>query len=139
MAWMGIDYGARRIGLAHSDSGILASPHSTIAHASTVEATVEAIERVAGPLEVDRFVVGIPRSNRPHPHSLKKFERFADALRQKTCKEVVLWDESLSTVEALERRRERGRSGRNNPRPIDQEAATIILQSYLDHQSGRTS
>jgi len=139
MAWMGIDYGTRRIGLSTSDSGILASPHSTISRSETLEATIDAIERIAGPLEVDRFVVGFPRTNRPHPHSLRKFERFADALRQKTCKEVVLWDETLSTVEAVERRRERGKSSRNNRRPIDQEAATIILQSYLDHQSRRTS
>lgn len=139
MAWMGIDYGTKRIGLSHSDSGILASPHSTISRGQTVEATIEAIERIALPLEVDRFVVGFPRTNRPHPHSLRKFEQFADALRQKTCKEVVLWDETLSTVEAVERRRERGKSSRNNRRPIDQEAATIILQSYLDHQSRRTS
>lgn len=139
MAWMGIDFGTKRIGLSHSDSGILASPHSTIPSAGTVEATVEAIERIAGTLDVEGFVVGIPRTNRPHPHSLQKFEQFADALRQKTCKEVVLWDETLSTVEAIERRRERGQSGRNNRRPIDQEAATIILQSYLDHQSRRTS
>lgn len=139
MAWMGIDFGTKRIGLSHSDSGILASPHSTIPSSATMEATVEAIERIAGPLEIDRFVVGIPRTNRPHPQSLRKFEQFAAALRQKTCKEVVLWDETLSTVEALERRRERRQSGRNNRRPIDQEAATIILQSYLDHQSRRTS
>lgn len=139
MAWMGIDYGTRRIGLSHSDSGILASPHSTIPSGPTIEATVEVIERIAGSLDVDRFVVGFPRTNRPHPHSRKKFEQFADALRQKTCKEVVLWDETLSTVEAIERRRERGKSGRHNRRPIDQEAATIILQSYLDHRSRRTS
>jgi RNase H-fold protein (predicted Holliday junction resolvase) len=52
----------------------------------------------------------------------------------------VLWDESLSTVEAAERLRASGRSRREAQKDIDMHAAAVILQSYLDDQArGRSS
>ena len=128
---MGIDLGARRIGIAVSDSGVVATPQSVMRNEGDV---IAKLERLARELEVETFVVGVPR--RPRSEADPKYQRFADELRQRTCKEVVLWDESLSTVEASERLRASGRSRREAQQQIDMHAAAVILQSYLD-RAGR--
>lgn len=130
---MGIDLGAKRIGIAVSDSGVLASPHSVIRNEGDV---IAKLERLGNELEAETFILGIPR--RTHASAAEeKFRTFAEELRQRTCKQVVLWDESLSTVEASEQLRARGRSRRDAQRDIDMHAAAVILQSYLDEQSRR--
>jgi putative transcription antitermination factor YqgF len=65
----------------------------------------------------------------------RKFRELADALRQTTCKEVVLWDEALSTIEASDHLRAAGRSRRDAQRDIDMHAAAVILQGYLGRPS----
>jgi len=127
-----IDLGARRIGIAVSDSGVLATPHSVLRNEGDV---VAKLANLGSELGAETFVLGIPR--RTHASAAeKKFEDFAEALRQKTCKPVVLWDESLSTVDAMERLRAAGRNRREAQKDIDMHAAAVILQSYLDHESG---
>jgi putative Holliday junction resolvase len=131
---IGIDLGSRRIGVAVSDSGSVATPHSVVRNEGDVIAKLETLARE---LEAETFVVGIPRRTHPSAND-EKFRRFADSLRQRTCKEVVLWDEALTTVEASERLRAMGRSRRDAQRDIDMHAAAVILQSYLDDRAGRT-
>ena len=136
---MAIDLGAKRIGIAVSDSGVVASPHSVLRNEGDV---VEKLARLAGELEAEELVVGIPK--RTHASSVndraeQKYRDIADALRQKTCKPVVLWDESLSTVEAMERLRAAGKNRREAQKDIDMHAAAVILQSYLDDASRRPS
>lgn len=132
---IGIDLGARRIGIAVSDTGVIATPHSMMRNEGDV---LEKVARLGSEIGAATFVVGIPR--RAHAGaSEEKYRRFADALRQKTCKQVVLWDESLSTVEAAERLRAAGRTRREAQKDIDMHAAAVILQSYLDDLAGRTS
>jgi putative Holliday junction resolvase len=130
---IGIDLGARRIGIAVSDSGILATPHSVLKNEGDV---IARLEQLARELEAEAFVVGIPRRNHPGAGEAK-YERFAEELRQRTCKQVELWDESLSTVEASEKLRATGRNRREAQSQIDMHAATVILQSYLDDRAGR--
>jgi putative Holliday junction resolvase len=123
---MAIDYGARRIGIAVSDSGTLATPHSVLRNEGDI---VETLANLARDLAADTIVVGIARN-------AQKFHDLAERLRQKTCKRVVLWDEALSTVEAAEQLRAGGRKRRDAQRDIDMHAAAVILQSYLDHHGG---
>ncbi len=132
MSFIGIDLGTRRIGIAVCDSGVMATPHSVLRNEGDV---IAKLEHLARELEAETFVVGLPK--RMHASaSEQKFRDFADALRQRTCKQVVLWDESLSTVEAMEQLRASGRNRREAQKDIDMHAAAVILQSYLD---GRTS
>ena len=123
---IGIDLGARRIGIAVSNSGVVATPHSVLRNEGDVMAK---LERLARELEAETFVVGIPKHAKTNE---QKFHDFAEALRQRTCKQVVLWDESLSTVEAMERLRAAGRNRREAQKDVDMHAAAVILQSYLD-------
>jgi putative Holliday junction resolvase len=128
MSIMAIDYGARRIGIAVSDSGSIATPHSVLRNEGDI---VEKLATLATALGAETIVVGIARGE-------KKFRELAERLRQKTCKAVVLWDEALTTVEAAEQLRAGGRRRRDAQREIDMHAAAVILQSYLD-AAGRPS
>ncbi|HVR42568.1 MAG TPA: Holliday junction resolvase RuvX [Thermoanaerobaculia bacterium] len=132
MAIVAIDYGARRIGVAVSTSGVLASPHSVLAHPGDLAALVASIAEIGAEVGAERYVVGLPRRSRSGSAdpALEPYRRLAEALGQKTRKEVVLWDESHTTTEAASLRRERG--GRRRRDPIDREAAAVILQAYLD-------
>jgi len=135
MAIIGIDFGARRIGMAVSDSGVVATPHSVIRNEGDA---IEKIARAGAELEAELYVVGIARRAMSGSGE-ERFRNFAEALRQRTCKPVVLWDEAPTTVEASEKLRAAGRSRRDAEREIDMHAAAVILQSYLDAQARRTS
>src|ERR1041385_7379673 len=102
MSIMAIDWGARRIGVAVSDSGTIATPHSVVCNEGDI---IETLSNLARELDAETIVVGVAR-NAP------KFHDLADRLRQKTCKRVVLWDEALTTVEAAAQLRAGGRNPR---------------------------
>jgi len=125
---MAIDYGARRIGVAVSDSGVLASPHSVVPNEGDI---IGRLADLAAELEATTIVVGIPRRQFRDPRE-KTFRDFAERLRQKSCKEVVLWDEELTTADAASQLKAAGRNRREAQRDIDMYAAAVILQSYLD-------
>jgi len=132
---MAIDYGARRIGVAVSDSGVLASPHSVVPNEGDI---IGRLADLAAELEATTIVVGIPRRQFRDPRE-KTFRDFAERLRQKSCKEVVLWDEELTTADAASRLQESGHKRRQAQRDIDMYAAAVILQSYLDEMQRRLS
>jgi putative holliday junction resolvase len=119
-----LDLGGRRIGIAISDS-VMRNEGDVIAK----------LANLARELDAETFVVGIPRRTHASAND-QKYRDFAEELRQKTCKQVVLWDESLSTVEASERLRASGRNRREAQKEIDMHAAAVILQSYLDETRG---
>ena len=132
---MAIAYGGRRIGIAVSDSGVVATPHSVVKNEGDVIAKLATLARDVG---AETIVVGLPR--RAHESAAeRKFRDLAERLRQTTCKEVVLWDETLSTAEAAAQLRDRGVGRREAQRDIDMHAATVILQSYIDARAGRPS
>lgn len=135
MSIIAIDYGGRRIGVAVSDSGTFARPHSVVKNEGEV---VEKLASLVRELDAETIVVGVPR--RPYSNDgEQKFRDFAERLRQKTCKVVVFWDEALSTTEAARHLRDNGRKRREAQREIDMHAAAVILQSYLDDLARRAS
>ncbi|HEY0594015.1 MAG TPA: Holliday junction resolvase RuvX [Thermoanaerobaculia bacterium] len=139
MTTLAIDYGTRRIGIAVSTSGVLATPHAIIPNEGSLDAVVDRIAALGEEIGAERYVVGLPRRTRSGSAdpALAPYRALADALGQKTRKEVVLWDEAFSTTEAAAKRRERGgRPRRRSSESIDMEAAAIILQSFLD-EAGR--
>ena len=135
MSIIAIDYGGRRSGVAVSDSGTIARPHSVLKNEGEV---LDKLASLVRELDAQTIVVGVPR--RPHSNDgAQKFRDFAERLRQKTCKVVVLWDETLTTTEASRHLRENGRKRREAQREIDMHAAAVILQSYLDDLARRAS
>ena len=135
MAIVAVDYGTKRIGIAVSESELIASPHSVIDNRGR-EAVLSDLLAIAEEYGAGTFLIGIPL--RPGGgDSETRIRDFAEALRQKSCREVVLWNEGYSTTEAASRRRELGKSRRGERAEIDMQAATIILQSYLDERNRR--
>ncbi len=123
--WLGIDYGAKRVGLATADEPArLARPLATVAPAELVSA----IEQ-AGPF--DALVIGLPRSldGTDTPQTLA-VRRFADDRLADLAPELVFQDEAGTSSLARDRLEAAGRPYR--PEQIDAEAAAIILQDYLD-------
>jgi putative holliday junction resolvase len=139
--WLGIDYGARRIGLALSDAtGTLASPWrllerppSESATLTLVLATVEELRRDEDGLTA--IVVGWPRRLDGSPTTQTPIvEAFVRALAARVALPVILQDERLSSHEAETRLAARERDWRRRKKKLDAAAAAIVLQDYLDHR-----
>lgn len=130
---LGIDFGRSRIGVAVSDElRLLAHP------LETVPAGKNAIARIAeivSEKNIDNVVVGIPRnmdgSFGPAADETLKF--FAELVAALPC-EIAKWDERLTTVAAHRALREAGKKTRSTRGYVDQVAAQMILQGYLDRQ-----
>ena len=130
---MGIDYGTARIGIALSDElQMLAHPAETIAVAKVAD-PVARIVAIVQEKNVERIVVGLPRHmNGSVGASADAATHFAKKLEARVECEVKTWDERLSTVAAQNALRAAGKSTRQSRGYIDQVAAQILLQSYLD-------
>lgn len=142
MRVVGVDVGARRIGLAVSDpSATLARPLGcvtvTALDASAVARVREEVERLRQDEDgVATIVVGLPRRLNGLPNEMTaKVEAFASRLGQACALPVVLQDERLSSHEAEALLAERMRDWRDRKRVLDAASAALILQDYLDaHQ-----
>ena len=127
-----LDLGDARIGVAISDPDRrLALPIGTVQTGPPED--VKAIVALAAGNAVTLIVVGHPRSmsGESGPRA-RHAERFAAVLRDALDLPVELHDERLSTVEAERSLREAGVLGARRRQVVDQTAATVILQAYLD-------
>jgi len=133
---MGLDVGDRRIGVALSDeTATLASALTTFAVAGTRK-DATAVAALAREHEVSTVVVGLPLNmDGSQGPQAEKVLRFVEALRRRTAVPVITRDERLTTVEAHERLREAGLGWRARKRVVDQAAAVVILQEYLDERA----
>jgi putative Holliday junction resolvase len=130
---LGIDLGKARVGLAISDElGMLAHPLETFS-VQQKNALIERVAEIAREKEVECVVVGLPRNmdGSMGPAATETLA-FVDQLRAKLSCAIVTWDERLTTVAAHRVLREAGRSTRTTRGQVDQVAAQMILQGYLD-------
>jgi len=139
MRVIGIDFGARRLGLALSDpSATLARPWRTVERrGSDADAAAWLAREVDNLAAADEglaaVVLGLParldgRDNRLTP----RVRQFAAALQARVSVPVVFQDERLTSREAEQRLAEREPDWRKRKQRIDAAAAAIILQDYLD-------
>ena len=129
---LGLDLGQARIGVAISDPDRrVALPLGTVRTGAPED--VKAIASIVREQEVEAVVVGHPLSmSGQSREAADHAERFAEALRGFLGLPVHLQDERLSTVQAERDLAARGLRGRERREVIDQTAATVILQAYLD-------
>jgi putative Holliday junction resolvase len=132
-----IDLGSRRIGVAVSDgSGILASPRCTVERSGDAAADRAAVVAVILDAEARHLVVGLPLSldGKRRTAAVAAVEE-ADALRsllEPHGIDVEMYDERLTTVSAEHSLAAAGHSGRARRRVVDQAAAAVLLQAWLD-------
>jgi len=137
---MGLDIGDKRTGVALSDPlGIIASALTVIERTSD-EAAVKKIIDLARENEVERIVVGMPRSmDGSLGKQAQAVQSFIDLLKEGTRIPIVSWDERLSTVAAERAMLEVGMKRDKRKKRRDSLAAAFILQGYLDCESSRAS
>jgi putative Holliday junction resolvase len=137
---LGIDLGEARIGLAISDElGMLAHPLETVRVRETRD-VLSHIARIVVRDEVNVVVVGLPRNmDGSYGPAAETARAFADRLRTKISAEIVLWDERLTSVAAQRALHEAGLNTKKSRPILDQVAAQLILQGYLDRWQAQSA
>ena len=130
---LGIDHGDARIGLAISDElGMLAHPLETI-HLTPHSDPIERIVEIVGRDQIGMIVLGLPRNmSGTYGPAAEKVRLFAEQLKARVTCPVKLWDERLTSVAAQKSLHQSGKNIKNSRAVIDQVAAQLILQGYLD-------
>jgi len=133
MRVLALDVGDRRTGVALSDeTATLASPLTTLARIGPRK-DLAAIRELVIRHQVSLIVVGLPlRLDGTVGPQAEKVQAFARSLEQSVRVPIVLRDERLTSVDAEERLRATGRTRRGRKAALDQAAAALILQGYLD-------
>lgn len=129
---LGVDYGKRKIGLAITD-GVLAEPHKVI----KVRNQGEAVKKVVKAIQVEQVgqvVIGISEGE-----MAKETREFGKKLEEELGAPVVYQDETLTTQEAQELSQKAGIRRKKRRALEDAYSATLILQSYLDSLTFKSS
>ena len=133
-----VDHGRKRVGLAVCDAlGITVRGLDTVVRTGTADdavlAVAKAIREAGG---VERILVGLPLHDDGRESEMSAEARaFGEALGRALSLPVVLFDETLTSWEAEEELKARGRSIRDAQRSgeVDRAAAVALLRSYLRH------
>jgi putative Holliday junction resolvase len=130
---MGLDVGARRIGIAVSDPlGITAQGLETLQRRNK-RTDLAALERVIREYAVREIVVGLPlRMSGAEGTQSDKMQLFAEDLRKRFRLPVHLWDERLTSAEANRLLRETEISIEKRAKAVDRMAAILILQGWME-------
>lgn len=126
--YLGLDVGTVRIGVAAADDSVkIAFPVTTIANETD---SFTEIQKLIDRHSASAVVIGLPRNSKGEETEQSKFSR--DFAAKLTSKGIIVkfQDESLTSVTAEQRLQERKKP--YTKADIDAEAATIILQDYID-------
>ena len=137
--YLALDVGSKRVGIAVSDElGLTAQPVLTLERRRNQREDLRSIARLCRRFGVAGIVVGNPLtlSGEAGPQAAK-VQSFAAELGELTALPIHLWDERLTTHEAHQLLYEAGHALQDHRRLVDQVAATMILQSFLDRQVDR--
>jgi putative Holliday junction resolvase len=136
---LGIDWGTKRHGVALSDGmRIAARGLTTLERPRTRAAEFDALAALCAEHEVAQVVVGLPfhMDGRPGDHA-EDIARWAHALAGRLGLPVELADERRTTLAAQDHLRSMGVKGKAQKGRVDQVAAAVLLQSWLDGAAGR--
>lgn len=142
MRIMGLDFGTKTVGVAISDPlMVTAQPVETITRksANKLRQTLARIEELIVENCVELIVLGYPKNmNNTVGERAQACEAFKEDLERRTALPVILWDERMTTVESERILMAGGVRRENRKAVIDQMAAVLILQSYMDAQNRDT-
>ena len=133
MRILGLDYGSVTVGVAVSDALLItAQPVEVIKRKSETKLrqTLARLEEIIAEYEVDKIVLGYPKNmNNTLGERVERTEEFKEKLEKRTGLEVVLWDERLTTVSAMEVLKEGGVRRENRKAYVDKIAAERVYRS----------
>jgi putative Holliday junction resolvase len=132
---MGLDVGSKTVGVAVSDElGFSAHPITTVRR-TNLKQDLRELARLIDEKQVGRIVVGLPLNmNGTEGSRATESRKLGDALSEQTKLSVIYWDERLTTVAAEKSLLEADVSRKKRKEVIDQVAACLILQGWLDSQ-----
>ena len=133
MIIMAVDLGKARTGIAASDkTEYLASPVKVIKEHNR-ERLLTAVSETAREIKAELVVVGLPKNmDGTEGESAKNAREFAGLLAEELSIDVKLWDERCTTITAHGYLNDTNTRGKKRKAVIDEVAATVILQSFLD-------
>ena len=133
MIIMGIDLGAARTGISLCDKdNILAYPFCLIEE-NNLNVISEKVANISKENNVERIIIGNPKNmNGSIGNSAENILKFKEILTRYLDIDILLWDERLTTVSAQRNFASLNIKSKKYKKKIDEEAATIILQSYID-------
>lgn len=136
MRILGLDYGSVTVGVAVSDALLItAQPVEVIKRKreTKLRQTLARLEELIIEYEVQKIILGYPKNmNNTLGERVLRTEEFKEKLEKRTGLEVILWDERLTTVSAMEVLKEGNVRRENRKGVVDKIAAALILQGYLD-------
>lgn len=136
MRWMGLDFGTKTVGVAISDElGITAQPIETITRKANTKLrrTLARIEQLVDEYSVTEIVLGYPKNmDNSEGTRVEQTKQFGQMVEKRVNLPVIFWDERLTTVESERILIEANIRRENRKAYIDQMAAVLILQSYMD-------
>ena len=141
MRILGVDYGDSRIGVAVSDLlGWTASGVETVKNTGNMRKAADRVAELAGLMEATEIVVGLPRNmdGSLGPRAEKTLD-FIELLKSRVKIDIIPWDERLSTKAANRIMHEVGMKTSKKKGSVDQIAAVLILQGYLDKLRNRNN
>ncbi len=137
MRILGLDFGSKTTGVAVSDDLLLTAQGVEIIRRKAptkLRQTLARIEELCGQYGVERIVLGYPKNmNNTEGERCERTKEFKEMLERRTGLEVILWDERLTTVAADMSMMEMGIRRENRKEYVDEIAAILILQGYLDY------
>jgi putative holliday junction resolvase len=136
MRVLGIDHGTKRVGLALSDeTGTIAQPLQFLA-AEPGATLLARLKEIVDERKVEEIIVGLPRNmNGTYGPAAEKAREFVASLKKVLTVPIRTWDERLTTVQANRFLIDSGMRREKRKERVDQTAAAILLQSYLDRAS----
>ncbi|MGN0362048.1 MAG: Holliday junction resolvase RuvX [Bilifractor sp.] len=140
MRVLGLDYGAKTVGVAISDPlGLTAQALETIVRdrESKLRQTLARVNEICREYQVEKIVLGYPlHMDGTVGERAEKAREFGTMVQRRTGIPVIMWDERLTTVAADEILDEMNVQGRHSRKAvIDQIAAGFILQEWLDNRT----
>ncbi len=136
MRRLGVDPGAKRVGLSWCDHDVsIALPLKTLSVSQPAQVAAALRDEIEA-LGVEEVVVGLPlQMDGRESEGAKRSRALAAQIEQATNVRVNLWDERMTTLAAQRSLRDAGIGARDQKDKVDQAAATLLLQSYLDSLS----
>lgn len=129
MKILGVDYGQKKVGLAIGENK-LAEPLEVIRF-NNLNELIKKIDLLIKKEEIDKLVIGVSEGKMG-----EETKRFAHILGNSLDIPIEIWDETLSTNEAIKRSIEANIKKAKRKKMEDAYAATIMLQDYLDSTIG---
>lgn len=133
---LSIDYGRKRVGIAVTDPGQIIANGLTTVHSKDIFSFLKEYTQKE---EVESFIVGHPKQmNNSESESMKYIRPFVNKLKKTFSIPVIMVDERFTSKIAFQTMIDAGlkKKDRQNKALVDEVSATIILQSYMESQSG---